>query len=86
VHEVERVFRDRMVNEVDMLKFDEFRYAMTKKYFDDCGGVTKIEERPLLFCSFLQVCGGWGRFSVVPAEHKAGMALILHKPLCMPEL
>lgn len=56
VHEVERVFKDRMVNEADMIKFDEFRYAMTKKHFDDCGGITKLEERPLLFCSFLQVC------------------------------
>ncbi|KAF5834390.1 hypothetical protein DUNSADRAFT_8976 [Dunaliella salina] len=54
VHEVERVFRDRMVNEGDMAKFDEFRYAMTKKYFDDCGGISRIEERPLLYCSFLQ--------------------------------
>ena len=50
------MFRDRMVNEADMIKFDEFRYAMTKKYFDDCGGITKIEERPLLFTSFMQVC------------------------------
>lgn len=31
VHECERVFRDRMVNEADMVKFDEFRVAVTKK-------------------------------------------------------
>lgn len=60
VHEAERVFRDRLVNESDMAKFDEFRFAVTKKFFDDCGGVMQIEERPLLYCSFLQVrrpCG-----------------------------
>lgn len=28
---------------------------MTKKYFDDCGGISKVEERPLLYCQFLQV-------------------------------
>lgn len=37
VHETERVFRDRMVNEADMSKFDEFRVATTRKFFDDCG-------------------------------------------------
>ena len=96
MHEAERVFRDRMVNDADMskvrgmnaastplslinpsprmaqrlplapphpfpslppspLKFDEFRFAVTKKYFDDCGGMAAVEERPLLYCSFLQV-------------------------------
>eukprot|EP00955_Chlamydomonas_euryale_P098702 365162-Chlamydomonas_euryale.AAC.26 len=54
VHEAERVFRDRLMNESDMAKFDEFRVAVTKKFFDDCGGLTAIEERPLLYCSFLQ--------------------------------
>ncbi len=53
VHECERVFRDRMVNEADMQKFDEFRFAVTKKYFDDCGGIANIEERPLLYTSFM---------------------------------
>jgi dynein heavy chain len=53
VHECERVFRDRMVNEADMLKFDEFRYAVTKKFFDDCGGISAVEERPLLYTSFM---------------------------------
>lgn len=54
VHEAERVFKDRMVNDADMYKFDEFRTAVTKKFFDDCGGMTAVEERPLLYCSFLQ--------------------------------
>jgi dynein heavy chain, axonemal len=54
VHECERVFRDRMVSEPDMMRFDEFRTAVTKKYFDDLG-VATVEERPLLFTSFMQV-------------------------------
>lgn len=53
VHECERVFRDRMVNEADMQKFDEFRFAVTKKFFDDCGGISAVEERPLLYASFM---------------------------------
>ncbi|PNW78281.1 hypothetical protein CHLRE_09g403800v5 [Chlamydomonas reinhardtii] len=51
VHECERVFRDRMINEADMAKFDEFRVAVTKKFFDDCGGMVAIEERPLIYAS-----------------------------------
>ena len=35
VHENERVFRDRLINDVDISKFDEFRTVITKKYFDD---------------------------------------------------
>ena len=54
VHECERVFRDRMVNETDMNKFDEFRYGVTKKFFDDCGGIANVDERPLIYCSFMQ--------------------------------
>jgi hypothetical protein len=54
VHECERVFRDRMVNDTDMAKFDEFRAAVTKKYFEDLG-LSSVEERPLLFTSFMQV-------------------------------
>jgi hypothetical protein len=54
VHECERVFRDRMVNDTDMAKFDEFRAAVTKKYFEDLG-LAGVEERPLLFTSFMQV-------------------------------
>lgn len=53
VHECERVFRDRMVNEGDMARFDEFRVATTKKFFEDCGGSAAIEERPLLYTSFM---------------------------------
>jgi dynein heavy chain len=42
-----------MVNEADMSKYDEFRYAVTKKYFEDCGGMGAIEERPLVFNQFM---------------------------------
>ena len=55
VHEAERVFRDRMVNDADMAKFDEFRVAVTKKFFEPCGGLAALEERPNLYCSFMQV-------------------------------
>jgi hypothetical protein len=50
------VFRDRMVSESDMAKFDEFRGSVTKKYFDDlAGGTAAVEAPPLLFTSFMQV-------------------------------
>jgi hypothetical protein len=30
------------------------RLAVVKKYFDDCGGQAAVEERPLLYTSFMQ--------------------------------
>eukprot|EP00879_Flechtneria_rotunda_P029616 GHRR01032042.1.p1 GENE.GHRR01032042.1~~GHRR01032042.1.p1 ORF type:complete len:1612 (+),score=608.41 GHRR01032042.1:122-4837(+) len=42
-----------MVNDTDMAKFDEFRASVTKKYFEDLG-LAAVEERPLLFTSFMQ--------------------------------
>jgi hypothetical protein len=54
VHEVERVFRDRMVSATDMSKFDEFKTGITKKYFEDLG-MPNLEQQPLLFTSFMQV-------------------------------
>ena len=45
--------RDRMVNDADMIKFDEYRFAVTKRFFDDCGGISAVEERPLLYTSFM---------------------------------
>lgn len=56
IHEVERVFRDRMVSDTDMAKFDEFKTGITKKYFEDLG-MTALQEAPLLFTSFMQVGG-----------------------------
>jgi dynein heavy chain len=55
IHEVERVFRDRMVNTTDMAKFDEFKTGITKKYFEDLG-MPALEQSPLLFTSFMHVC------------------------------
>jgi len=58
VHECERVFRDRMVSDADAAKFDEFKAAVTKKYFEDLpGGAAAVDARPLLFTSFMQVLG-----------------------------
>lgn len=54
IHEVERVFRDRMVSDADMAKFDEFKTGTTKKYFEDLG-MPALQETPLLFTSFMQV-------------------------------
>jgi hypothetical protein len=69
MHECERVFRDRLVSEADASKFDEFRAAVTKKFFEDLpGGMAALEERPILFTSFVQArvlrlsqenCFGW---------------------------
>jgi len=41
VHECERVLADRMINDTDMTKFNEFRVTVTKKYFDDVNQVNK---------------------------------------------
>lgn len=54
IHEVERVFRDRMVSDTDMAKFEEFKIGVTKKYFEDLG-MPALEQAPLLFTSFMQV-------------------------------
>ena len=39
VHECERVLADRMINDSDMTKFNEFRVNVTKKHFDDVNQV-----------------------------------------------
>lgn len=39
VHECERVLADRMINDTDMTKFNEFRVNVTKKHFDDVNQV-----------------------------------------------
>lgn len=35
VHECERVLSDRMINDTDAIKFNEFRVTVTKKFFED---------------------------------------------------
>ena len=42
VHECERVLADRMINDTDMTKFNEFRVTVTKKYFDEVNQVNKL--------------------------------------------
>eukprot|EP00891_Asterochloris_glomerata_P002883 jgi/Astpho2/2883/Aster-01037 len=54
VHEAERVLSDRMISDVDMVKFSEFRVNVTRKYFDEVNQ-TEVEARPLLFSNFMTV-------------------------------
>ena len=42
VHECERVLADRMINDTDMTKFNEFRVTVTKKYFDEVNQASEI--------------------------------------------
>ena len=53
VHECERVFQDRMVNELDMEKFQEFRVAVTKRFFEEFD-MEEVEYRPNMYVSFLE--------------------------------
>ncbi|CAG9462750.1 unnamed protein product [Pedinophyceae sp. YPF-701] len=53
VHECERVFLDRMVNETDMTKFNELREKVTKKHFSDISA-EEVEARPNVYTAFMQ--------------------------------
>jgi dynein heavy chain len=53
VHECERVFQDRMVNDLDMAKFQDFRVAVTKRYFEEFD-MEAVEARPNLYVSFME--------------------------------
>jgi dynein heavy chain len=53
IHEVERVFSDRMVHQVDITKFDEMRVAVTKKYFAD-ENQEEVEQRPISYNAFMK--------------------------------
>jgi len=52
IHEVERVFLDRMITDSDAERFNELRVAVTKKFFDDFKA-EELEERPLIMTWFL---------------------------------
>ena len=52
IHECERVFFDRMLNEADMQKFEDMRKNVTRKHFADLN-MEEIEARPNIFCSFV---------------------------------
>lgn len=54
VHECDRVFRDRLINDSDAQRYDEFRTAVTKKYFEsDGGGMANILAVPNIYTSFM---------------------------------
>ena len=53
IHEVERVFSDRMVHQTDITKFDEMRVAVTKKYFAD-ENQEEVEARPISYNAFMK--------------------------------
>ena len=53
VHECERVLADRMINDTDMTKFNEFRVTVTKKYFDD---VNQVNTGSLHSLAVLRYC------------------------------
>ena len=56
VHECERVLADRMINDTDMTKFNEFRVTVTKKYFDDVNQASfLLGMQPLTSCCLLQL-------------------------------
>ncbi|KAK3254170.1 Dynein beta chain, flagellar outer arm [Cymbomonas tetramitiformis] len=52
LHECESVFRDRMVSEADMTRFDELRIPITKKFFEDADQ-SLVEERPCIYTAFI---------------------------------
>mmetsp|Transcript_25005 Transcript_25005/g.85566 ORF Transcript_25005/g.85566 Transcript_25005/m.85566 type:complete len:4525 (+) Transcript_25005:136-13710(+) len=52
IHEVERVFQDRMVNETDVTKFAEMRETVTRKYFEDADPEA-VEARPIIYNAFM---------------------------------
>lgn len=54
VHECDRVFRDRMVNDSDIARYDDFRTGIAKKYFEgDGGGMNAIMAQPNIYTSFM---------------------------------
>ncbi|KAI8473051.1 MAG: flagellar outer dynein arm heavy chain beta [Monoraphidium minutum] len=68
IHECERVFRDRLVSDADAAKFDEFRVGVTRKFFEDApGGLAALEERPLIFTSFMQPSDDGSIYAPVPS-------------------
>ena len=54
VHEVERVFLDRMINTTDMTQFGEFRKQVVKLFFDDAELQAEAEKRPNVHTSFMK--------------------------------
>lgn len=51
-HECERVFRDRLVNQTDLDKYDEFLIATLKNWFKE-EPLDQVQAVPNLFTSFI---------------------------------
>ena len=56
MHESERVYRDKMVDECDMFNFDKLQKDIIRKIFEDTDENT-IFARPLIMCHFSQGIG-----------------------------
>lgn len=54
VHECERVFRDRLVNETDLDKYDEMVTACLKNWFKE-EALDQVQAKPNLFSAFMDV-------------------------------
>jgi dynein heavy chain len=52
IHEVERVFLDRMINDTDSQRFCEIRESVSKKYFNEFK-LDELDARPLIMTGFL---------------------------------
>ena len=76
IHEVERVFSDRMVATADITKFDEMRLSVTKKYFAD-ENIEEIEARPISFNAFMQLdANDEGAYAMCPSYDKLNKVLV----------
>ena len=53
IHECERVFLDRLTNDIDVKKFNDIRQTVTKKYFEE-SDMEAVEARPIVYSSFMQ--------------------------------
>ena len=56
MHEAERVYRDKMVDQDDMALFDKLQKDIVKKSFEDADE-NILFRRPLIYCHFAQGLG-----------------------------
>jgi dynein heavy chain, axonemal len=55
-HECERVFRDRLVNDHDLAKYDEMQTATLKAWFKE-EPLAEVQAQPNLFTAFMDQSG-----------------------------
>ncbi|XP_070187600.1 dynein beta chain, ciliary-like isoform X2 [Littorina saxatilis] len=75
MHETERVYRDKMVDEEDLATFDKVQKDVIKKSFEDADE-NAVFARPLVFCHFAQGIGdnkyqaatGWTELNKILVE------------------